>query len=382
MNIHPATKQNPKLKDRLSKLVVWLFFLLCFNPTIASEIQQHDEIHSAIKEFAGDVTIQEIDPRLRLEPCTGNLSVRYPFSTETTVEVKCTADKGWKIFLTVEKAKPPFIPQNHNEIYDQVLRFAGNVKIEKISPLIIYEKCSSPIKLSYPFNDLNTIKAECLEPSQWEIFLSVEKPKPAFIAQNHNEIYDQILRFAGDVKIEKFSPQLIYEKCSSPIKLSYPFNDLKTVKAKCLQPSRWEILIPISHQVKTPASSTQVMGVVATRTLRRGIPIIASDIELKAFPDNRLKSGHVKSLKYPIGMEPNQTIPKGALISINMLRPPVLVRKGDAVSIIFERNGISVTNEGLALENGGLREKIKIQLPDTKKILSATIQSAGVVKIP
>jgi flagella basal body P-ring formation protein FlgA len=65
-----------------------------------------------------------------------------------------------------------------------------------------------------------------------------------------------------------------------------------------------------------------------------------------------------------------------------MLRPPILVSKGDAVSIVFERNGLSVVNEGIALENGGLREKIKIQLPDTKKILSATIQSPGVVKIP
>jgi len=252
MNIYPVTKQNSKLQDRLYRPLLLLFFLLCFNPTIASERQQHDEIHNAIIEFAGDVTIQEIDPRLRLEPCTGNLSVRYPFSTETTVEVKCTADKGWKIFLTISK----------------------------------------------PTSEPN------------------------------------------------------------------------------IRPTAKET------QAYTPSSIELINGVVTKRTLQRGIPIRASDIELKSFPSNRLKSGHVKSLSYPIGMEPSQTIPKGALISINMLRPPVLVRKGDAVSIIFERNGISVTNEGIALENGGLREKIKIQLPDTKKILSATIQSAGVVKIP
>ena len=252
MNIYPVTKQNSKLQDRLFRPLLLLFFSLCFNQTIASERQHHDEIHNAVKEFAGDVTIQEIDPRLRLEPCTGNLSVRYPFLTETTVEVKCTADKGWKIFLTISK------------------------------PLT--EQIDSP------------------EPKQ--------------------------------------------------------------------------------KQEMTRPSIEMVNGVVTKRTLQRGIPIRASDIELKPFSSNRLKSGHVKSLSYPIGMEPSQTIPKGALISINMLRPPVLVRKGDAVSIIFERNGISVTNEGVALENGGLREKIKIQLPDTKKILTATVQSAGVVKIP
>ena len=310
MKIYPARKPTSNLQDRTGKPLLWLFALIFFNSVLASELQNHDEIHQAVKDFAGNVTIQEVDPRLRLEACAENLSVRYPFSTETTVEVKCTADKGWKIFLTVEKANNSFIPQNHNEIYDQVLRFAGDVRIEKISPHLIYEKCISGIRISYPFKDHKTVKAECFQPSQWEVF------------------------------------------------------------------------IPISHPEKNSAQIPPAMGVIATRALLRGIPIIASDIELKAFPDNRLKSGHVKSLSYPIGMEPSQTIPKGALISINMLRPPVLVHKGDAVSIIFERNGISVTNEGIALEDGGLREKIKIQLPDTKKILSAIIQSPGVVKIP
>ncbi len=252
MNIYPIRKQNTTLQNRLSSPWGWLFYLLCFNSATASEIQHHDEIYSAVKEFAGDVTIQEIDPRLRLKPCSDILSVRYPFSTETTVEVKCTGDTRWKIFLTISK----------------------------------------------------TTSEPNIRPTAKET--------------------------------------LAYKP--SPIELTN--------------------------------------GVVTKRTLQRGIPIRASDIELKSFPSNRLQSGHVKNLNHPIGMEPSQTIPKGALISINMLRPPVLVRKGDAVSIIFERNGISVTNEGIALENGGLREKIKIQLPDTKKILSATIQSTGVVKIP
>ena len=252
MKIYPARKPTSNLQDRTGKSLLWFIALICFNSVIASELQNHDEIHQAVKDFAGDVTIQEVDPRLRLEACAENLSVRYPFSTETTVEVKCTADKGWKIFLTINK----------------------------------------------PISEPN------------------------------------------------ISP---------------------TAK---------------QTQEKTPPTIETIKGVVTKRTLQRGIPIRASDIELKSFASNRLKSGHVKSLSYPIGMEPSQTIPKGALISINMLRPPVLVHKGDAVSIIFERNGISVTNEGIALEDGGLREKIKIQLPDTKKILSAIIQSPGVVKIP
>ena len=246
MNIYPFRKPTSKLLESTGKPLLWLFVLLCFNSVIASELQSHDEIHLAVKKFAGDVAIQEVDPRLRLKKCDEILEVRHPFSTETTVEVRCPEEAGWKLFLTI-------------------------------------------------------------------------------------------------------SPKSIMPEYSEE---------------------------PVKSTIETSK------GIIAKRRLQRGIKILASDVESKAFPNNRLKIGHFSNFDGVIGMEPNQTIPKGALISSNMLRPPILVRKGDAVSIVFERNGLSVVNEGIALENGGLREKINIQLPDTEKILSATVQSPGVVKIP
>ena len=246
MNIFPARKPTSKLHKRTSTSFLWLSLLFCFTWVIASELQSHDEIHLSIKKFAGNVAIQKVDPRLRLNKCNASLEVRYPFSTETTVEVRCPEEAGWKLFLTIS-------------------------------------------------------------------------PKP--IISEHSE-----------------------ESVNSNIETS--------------------------------------KGIIAKRRLQRDIKIFESDVEYKAFPKNRLKMGHFSNFDDVIGMVPNQIIPKGALISSNMLRPPILVRKGDAVIIVFERNGLSVINEGIALENGGLREKIKIQLPDTKKILSGTVQSAGVLKIP
>jgi flagella basal body P-ring formation protein FlgA len=245
MNIYPFRKPIPKLLTRTGKSVLWLFALL-FNSVIASELQSHDEIYLSVKKFVGDVVIQEVDPRLRLKKCDATLEVRHPFSTETTVEVRCPEESGWKLFLTVS-------------------------------------------------------------------------PKSSM-------------------------PQYSEE--------------------------------PINSTTETSN------GIIAKRRLQRGIKILASDVESKVFPSNRLKTGHFSNFDGVIGMEPNQTIPKGALISLNMLRPPILVRKGDAVTIVFEGNGLSVINEGIALENGGLREKIKIELPNANKILNAIVQSAGVVKIP
>jgi flagella basal body P-ring formation protein FlgA len=65
-----------------------------------------------------------------------------------------------------------------------------------------------------------------------------------------------------------------------------------------------------------------------------------------------------------------------------MLRPIILVRTGQIVTIYYDRKGFSIKNEGKALENGGLREKIKVKLPNSGNTITAIVQAPGIVKIP
>jgi flagella basal body P-ring formation protein FlgA len=91
----------------------WLIFVSCLllpsiNLLASNTTHDHDDIYQAIRSFIEThdrsmvYEIQVIDPRLRLEPCANPLSVRFPFSTNSTVEVSCPSSDGWKIYLKLK----------------------------------------------------------------------------------------------------------------------------------------------------------------------------------------------------------------------------------------------------------------------------------------
>lgn len=215
--------------------------------------------------------------------------------------------------------------------------------------------------------------------------------------QDHKSIHEAVSAFAGEkVKVQAIDERLRLERCDRPLSVRYPFSSTTTVEVRCPDQGGWKIYLPVtpaspaapqptakkSRQTARPNTVTKLPGVVSTGTLQRGMPIRRGDLEIKMFTANRLKKGHFSKIKDLLGMEPTQAIPKGALLSNNMVRPPVLVRKGEPVTIMIERNGIRVSNKGEALEDGGLREKIRVLLPYSNKVISAVVYAVGVVKIP
>jgi flagella basal body P-ring formation protein FlgA len=231
---------------------------------LANTTHDHDDIYQAIREFIdiqkipSAYEIQEIDPRLRLESCPNPLSVRFPFSTNSTVEVSCPSADGWKIYL--------------------------KLKIQ----------------------DSNNIRNG---------------------TSNHSETAQGI------------------DKNSAP-------------------------------------EPEMTSAVVASKTLQRGIPIRPGDLELEAFPSNRIKPGHFSEPQDLFGMEPTQTISRGSLISNNMVRPPTLIHKGDLVTVIFSRNGLNVSNEGEALDSGGRGSKVSVYLKESDKTVNGIVTDKGVVSLP
>jgi flagella basal body P-ring formation protein FlgA len=245
---------------KYSKASVFLGGLFFLSSTVAKEtLHDHALVYEAVHNFiAGQISeygIQEIDDRLRLQSCAGGLSVRFPFASNTTVEVSCPDENGWKIYL----------------------------------------------KITTP--DASSIRSE--------------KQSPSDVDAN-----------------------------------------------------------------KTKKANESIAAVVATKTLQRGIPILPGDLELEMFPNNRIKPSHFLEPQDLFGMEPTQTISRGSLITNSMVRPPMLIRKGDLVTVIYSRNGLSVSNEGEALEPGGLGGKISILLKESERIVTGTIADKGVVNLP
>lgn len=220
------------------------------------------------------------------------------------------------------------------------------------------------------------------------------------LEQDHELIYDTVRNLAGEqVEIQKVDSRLRLKSCSGDLSARYPFSQNTTIEVRCTDDDGWKIFLSVSGAAyqeephssndnveelptKEPGSPVRLIEAVVARTLLpRGIPIRESDLTLREFPAYRVRASNFTAIEELIGFEPLQTVTAGTLISLNMLAPPYLVKKGDPVTLIFQRGGIRVSNEAVALESGELNKKIEVRIPDSGKVVSGVVTQAGVVSV-
>jgi flagella basal body P-ring formation protein FlgA len=59
-------------------------------------------------------------------------------------------------------------------------------------------------------------------------------------------------------------------------------------------------------------------------------------------------------------------IPGRAILATDV-RPRPVIRSGDAVTVMYERNGVTVKVDGIAMKEGGIGEKIPVRVPEVDK---------------
>ncbi|GIW94988.1 MAG: hypothetical protein KatS3mg110_3029 [Pirellulaceae bacterium] len=127
--------------------------------------------------------------------------------------------------------------------------------------------------------------------------------------------------------------------------------------------------------------------VVAARPLRAGQILASEDLLLENPPaSGRTASRSLTRIEDAIGRELLQSVSAGQVLDGAWLRKPILVRRGQVVTISSRAAGVVVRLPGRALEDGSLDDLVSVQwLDDRSKQLVARvtgIDSVEVVPLP
>lgn len=139
-------------------------------------------------------------------------------------------------------------------------------------------------------------------------------------------------------------------------------------------PEQWRVVLTSDVKVLVPA-------VHSIKSLARGDTLSGSDLQLKKIPYNKLRGQYFASLKALEGRKLKRTLGANKLLTGNMLEPDFLVRKGDSVLIQASSNSLQVTMSGVALENGSLKDNIRVRNRSSGKVVDARVISEGKVSI-
>lgn len=136
------------------------------------------------------------------------------------------------------------------------------------------------------------------------------------------------------------------------------------------------IMAHVSGQV-----SVMLEAAVLTHHVRPGTVLKAEDLRASRVRANLLRGGTPIAIGAALGQALRHDLPPGQPLATGDVVRPVLVARSSAVRMHLDSGEISLSAQGLALEDGGLGETIRVQNPSSKAVVLATVTSPGEVRV-
>ncbi|WP_118984343.1 flagellar basal body P-ring formation chaperone FlgA [Photorhabdus sp. CRCIA-P01] len=102
--------------------------------------------------------------------------------------------------------------------------------------------------------------------------------------------------------------------------------------------------------------------------------------------DFQVRSGLLEKLPHDLIINKNKiknsiairNIPAGQAITHNMLRRPWVVRSGQSVVVIVQGNGFQIRNEGKAINNAAISDKVRVRMNSGHVITGQALENGNV----
>lgn len=140
----------------------------------------------------------------------------------------------------------------------------------------------------------------------------------------------------------------------------------------CADASGWSVTALVQASVFLPV-------VHAARVIERGQTIGREQLQLQEVNIGKAPRGFYNSLDEVLGQGAKRRVRAGQLIAPNLLTAPLLIRRGQQVTIVASQDGISASATGEALANGREGEVIRVRNLGSQKVIEAQVVEDGVV---
>ncbi len=180
------------------------------------------------------------------------------------------------------------------------------------------------------------------------------------------------------VSVRKIDPRLKLKQCDKPLAFELQGQTIKrnnTVKVSCPSDiAPWSIF--------SMSTITQEMYVVSAATeLPRHHIITKEDLMPLKQDIHKLRGGYATKEKLLIGQQLRRPARAGSVIYQNQLQLPKIIKKGDKVTIVTNRGGLSVIHQGIAMGNASKGERIQVKNNRSSRIIQANVISSGRVEV-
>jgi flagella basal body P-ring formation protein FlgA len=208
-------------------------------------------------------------------------------------------------------------------------------------------------------------------------FQSHESIKEAALEYVHNMMQEQQQKVT--IKVGRLDSRLKLKQCNKLLEAFTPPGSKlvgnSTIGVRCEDGKKpWTMYISVT--IKTLKNV-----VIASRSISKGD--ILSKFHLSVV-EKEIGNSYMKyfsSTDGLMGKEITRNINAGEIIKPNLVKNPLVIKRGELVSIISRKIGLEVRSIGKALQNGALGDTIRVTNTKSKKTIDGVVIGSGKVQV-
>ena len=178
------------------------------------------------------------------------------------------------------------------------------------------------------------------------------------------------------VKVGAIDPRTALAACPVPEAFLQPGARAwgkTTVGIRCSAPSTWTLFVQAQVNVKAEY-------VAAALPLAQGQPIEQGQLVLVKGDIAAMPNGIVTDMTQAVGRTPTVSLAAGTPLRLDSLRSRPVVQQGQAVRLVSNGSGFSVSGEGKAIGNAGEGQVVQVRTAGGS-VVSGTAKAGGMVEV-
>jgi flagella basal body P-ring formation protein FlgA len=178
------------------------------------------------------------------------------------------------------------------------------------------------------------------------------------------------------VKVGAIDPRTALAHCPAPEAFLQPGARAwgkTTVGVRCTAPSAWTIFIQAQVNVKADY-------VAAAVPLAQGQAVEQGQLMLVKGDIAAMPNGIITDMAQAIGRTPTVSLAAGTPLRLDTLRSKPVVQQNQAVRLVLNGNGFSVSAEGRAIGTAGEGQVVQVRTP-SGTVVSGTAKAGGMVEV-
>ncbi len=120
---------------------------------------------------------------------------------------------------------------------------------------------------------------------------------------------------------------------------------------------------------------------VLTRAMKTGEIVADDDVMFVRMAASRVPRGSVSDAVKLVGFSAKRQLRAGIPLRETDVQKPLVIRKGDAVTMVFRAPGIELTSRGRAMTDGGIGDTVAVVNAQSLKQIDAVVLGAGTVNV-